>query len=78
MTELAETIIEDGQALRAIHNYLSKTFDGVKQQELYDITFTDRIEFIQFIQDVVCPVMISSISEWKLDEEEEYLKKNQL
>jgi hypothetical protein len=78
MTELANTIIEDGQPLRAIHNYLSETFDGIKQQELFDRTFTDRIEFIKFIQEVVCPVMITSIGEWKLHEPEEYKKANEL
>ena len=78
MNELAKVIIEDGQPLRAIHNYLSDTFDEVKHKELFDRTFTDRIEFIKFIQDAVCPVMIESISQWKLDDPDEYEKLNNL
>jgi len=75
-TQLANQIIDDGQPLRAIHNYLSETYDDVKHVELFDRTFTDRINFIKFIQEVVCPMMIESLEEWKLDEPEEYNKRN--
>lgn len=76
MTELSKIIIEDGQPLRAIHNYLLETFDGVKQKELFDRTFTDKIEFIRFIQDGVCPMMIEVLEEIKLDSPKEYQKSN--
>ena len=75
-TQLANEIIEGGQPLREIHNYLSETYDGIKHIELFDRTFTDRIEFIKFIQKVVCPMMIESLEEWKLDQPEEYNNRN--
>jgi hypothetical protein len=75
--ELAELIIDDSQPLRAIHNYLMDTFDGVKHEELFDRTFTDRIRFVEFIQNTVCPAMISALEEWKLDLPEEYESNNQ-
>ena len=75
-TQLANQIIDDGQPLRAIHNYLSETYDDVKHVELFDRTFTDRINFIKFIQEVVCPMMIESLEEWKLDQLEEYNNRN--
>ena len=67
MTELANCIIEDGQPLRAVQNYLSNTFDEIKDRELFDRTFTDRVEFIKFIQDAVCPMLIEAITEEELD-----------
>ena len=67
MTELAKYIIEDGQPLRAVQNYLSSTFDGIKDKELFDRTFTDRTEFIKFIKDAVCPMLIEALSEQELD-----------
>jgi hypothetical protein len=75
-TQLANEIIEGGQPLREIQNYLSETYDDIKQVELFDRTFTDRIQFIKFIQEVVCPSMIKSLEEWKLDQLKEYNKVN--
>jgi hypothetical protein len=76
MNELAKAIIEDGQSVRAVHNYLSETFDGIKQKEIFDNKFTDRIEFAKFVQGV-CSVMIESFEAWKESEPEEYLEANQ-
>jgi hypothetical protein len=76
MNQLAKIIIEDGQPLRAIHNYLYETFDGVKTIELFDRTFTDRIEFIEFIQNVVCPCILSGLNEFKLDDPKLYEQSN--
>ena len=78
MNQLAEIIKEDGQPLRAIYNYLYDTFDEVKQVELFDRTFTDRIEFIEFIQNVVCPCVLSGLNEFKLDDPESYEQSNKL
>jgi len=79
ITDFAQYILDDGQSLRPFHNYISETFDGVKQKELSfeGITFTDRIEFYKHI--IGClEFMIQSTNEWKLDCEEEYLESNKL
>lgn len=77
MTELAQIIIEDGQPLRAIYNYLMDTFDGIKNKELFAVEpFKDRIDFARYVGEVVCPVIVSSLSEWKLDEPEAYEQSN--
>lgn len=57
MTELANIIIEDGQVLRAIHNYLSDTYEDIQKSnsELLDTKFNSRTDFILFIQNIVCP-----------------------
>jgi hypothetical protein len=75
MNELAKAIIEDGQSVRAVQNYLSETFDGVKQKEIFDNKFTDRIEFAKFVQGV-CSILIESCEAWKESEPEEYLEAN--
>ena len=75
--ELATLITDDGQPIRAIHNYLMDTFDGIKHEELFDRTIKDRIQFIQFIQNTICPSIISSLEEWRLDHPEEYELNNQ-
>jgi hypothetical protein len=74
MNELAKTVIEDGQELRPFHNYLSETFDGIKNKKLnFEGTeFKDRIEFYKFLRDSVLFVLINSAEQWKLDEPEEY------
>ncbi len=74
--ELAQLIIDDGQPIRAIHNYLMDTFDGIKHQELFDREFVDRIRFVEFVK-AVCPLIISSLEEWKKDDPEQYELQNQ-
>ena len=74
MNELAKTVIEDGQDIRPFHNYLSETYDGLKNvnMDFGGRKFTDRVEFYKFLRDEVLYVLISSTESWKLDNPEEY------
>ena len=57
MTQLAETIIDDGQALRATLNYLNETFNAIKGKEFRDYKLETYDEFIEFIKEDVCGIM---------------------
>jgi len=73
MNELATLIKEDGQPLRSIMEYISDTYQDIKHEELFaDVKFTDYLNFIEFIEKVVCPALKQSTSEFKLDSPEEY------
>lgn len=73
MNELATLIKEDGQPLRAIMEYVSDTFQGIKHEELFaDVKFTDYLNFVEFIEKVVCPAIKHSTTEFRLDSPEEY------
>lgn len=65
-TEFAKEMIEDGQSIRSIFNYLSNTYDGIENVELFDAKFTDRETFYKFIIGV-CNIMIEANKEEMLD-----------
>ncbi len=65
-TELAKTIIEDGQSIRSVWNYLSLTFDDIENLQLDDCKFTDRQDFYQHIKNTV-DMMINADNEQLID-----------
>jgi hypothetical protein len=73
MNELAKTILQDGQPLRAIQNYLQDTFDGIKNKYISneEDSFTDRIEFLAFVK-AVSEFSIKTTQDWKDDDKEGY------
>ena len=68
-TEMAENIIDDGQSIRSIWNYLNATFEDIKDVELFDATFKTREEFYGFVKNV-CEMMLDVNRETILDEAE--------
>lgn len=56
MTELTKEIIEDGQLLRALWNYLDKTYESFEEVNLTDgfepVKFESKLDFYEFIHDV--------------------------
>ena len=52
---LAEFMIEDGQALRSVYNYLQSTYDDIKGKilEFDDFAYNDEIEFYKTVQEAV-------------------------
>ena len=65
-TEMANYIIDDGQSIRGVFNYLSQTFDGIKDVELFDGKFKTREEFYGFVKEV-CDMMLEANREEMLD-----------
>ena len=74
MNELAKIVLEDGQEIRPFHNYLSETFDSLKNKKLNfeGKEFKDRIEFYKFLRDSVLYVSIKTAEQWKEENPEEY------
>lgn len=52
---LAEFMIEDGQALRSVYNYLQSTYYDIKEKvlEFDDFAYNDKIEFYKTVQEAV-------------------------
>lgn len=52
---LAEFMIEDGQALRSVYNYLQSTYYDIKGKvlEFDDFAYNDEIEFYKTVQEAV-------------------------
>jgi len=46
-TSLAKFMLEDGQVLRSIYNYIQSTYDEIegKEFEFDEITYTNRMDF---------------------------------
>jgi len=77
MNELAKRVLEDGQDIRPFYNYLSETYDEIKNKDLFpEGGFTDRIGFYKHLRDVVLPSMISGAEAWKEDDIKEYTESN--
>jgi hypothetical protein len=67
-TEMAIEGIQDGQAMRFIWNYLSNTYEGIKDnvfQHDEEFKFKDELDFFEYVM-YVCECVIQSI---KNDEE---------
>ena len=47
--ELAKTMIKDGQAMRAIINYLSETFNGIKSVAFWGDRFENESDFFEYV-----------------------------
>lgn len=76
MNELAKTILEDGQTLRAIDTYLNETFNDLKNNELGDEhPFTDRIDFFKYVKSTL-DFSITILEDDKLSEPESYEEGN--
>jgi hypothetical protein len=77
ITEFAQHILDDGQNIRPFHNYLSETFDGIKNTPLsFDgVVFKDRIEFYKHLQGCL-DLMIKTTEEWKSDAPAQYEQSN--
>ena len=76
MNELAKTILDDGQTLRAIDTYLNETFNDLKHKGLGDEQpFTDRIDFFKYVKSVL-DFSITILEDDKLSEPESYEEGN--
>ena len=68
-TEMAIEGIQDGQAMRFIWNYLSNTYQGLKDQtfSVDECKFKDETDFFETVK-FVCESAIESIKNSKEDE----------
>lgn len=73
MTNLAKEILNDGQTIRPIWNYIHDTFNEIKGKKTgdEDFSFNDRIEFYEHCKEVL-DMMIKSVSEVKETSPNEY------
>ena len=72
MTELAEDILNDGQLFRPICNYLLEVYKDLEGKTTLfpeEITFTDDIQFYEYLKGAIDSVIQYS-KEVKLDNEE--------
>ena len=53
---LAEFMLEDGQALRSIYNYLQESYDQIegKTLEFDECAYTDELQFYKTVQEALC------------------------
>lgn len=61
-TEMAIEAIQDGQQMRFIWNYLSNTYEGIKDNvfEYEDFKFKDELDFFEYVK-YVCECVIQTI-----------------
>jgi len=74
--QFAKYIIEDGQAIRPIVNYINNVYDEIKNKKLFDGTiFKDRIEFLEHVKNAI-DTSIDGLKAWQEDDMEACLKDN--
>lgn len=69
ITEMASIALDDGQITRSIWNYLTKTFEGLKNEQFTfdDYAFTDLESFLTEVK-VTCDMIINAEKEIRKDD----------